>query len=463
MTNHQVKKMSTGDLKVFRDRLDLPISDAAIDEGVASGLPPYYHPGADSDEVRYVLDRRRTLGGFVPDRRVTSTVLPLPGASMYASLREGSGSHPVATTMAIVRLLKDLVKDAEIGHRFVPIVPDEGRTFGMDPLFSTHKIYSPSGQTYESVDRSLLLSWKESRRGRIIHEGIGKAGSMASATAVGTAYATHGERLIPVNIFYSMFNLQRTGDAAWAFSDQMGRGVLLGATAGRTTLNGEGLQHAEGHSSLLAATNPTCISYDPAFPFEIAHIGREGLRRMYGGQPENVWYHLTVDHEPYPQPTEPAEVDVACLLQGSYRYAAGPLKSPSVARAQLLASGVAVPWALRAQRLLADEWGVSVDVWSAPSWTELRREAFECEAWNRTHLREAQRVPFVTRTLGLATRCARCLTKPGRGLRDAGPPWVQTGSAARIPGSPFAVGLGWTRSQWWSPPSPSWLQPVSST
>ncbi len=424
MANHQMKKMSADDLKLFRDRLDLPVSDAAIEDGMAIGLPPYFHPGADSDEVRYLQDRRRKLGGYVPERRVTAAPLALPGEKVYAGLRKGSGVQPVATTMAFVRLLKDLIKDPEIGHRFVPIVPDEGRTFGMDPLFSTNKIYSPSGQTYESVDRALLLSWKESQSGQILHEGINEAGSMASATAVGTSYATHGEPMIPVYVFYSMFGLQRTGDAAWAFSDQMGRGFLLGATAGRTTLNGEGLQHEDGHSLLLAATNPACVSYDPAFAFEVAHVVRDGLRRMYGEDAENIWYYLTVYNEPYPQPPEPEGLDVDGLLRGLYRYTASPLDGTEVPRAQVLASGVAVPWALRAQQLLADEWGVGADVWSAPSWTELRREALECEQWNRRHAGETPRTPFVTRALALAPGPAIAVSDWMRAVPDQIQPWV---------------------------------------
>jgi pyruvate dehydrogenase E1 component len=404
MSNHQMKKMNAEGLKQFRDRLHLPISDQAIDEGMAASFPPYYHPGPDSEEVRYLLARRTRLGGFVPERRVDAKPLVLPDENAYAQLRKGSGSQSVATTMAFVRLLKELMRDPEIGHRFVPVVPDEGRTFGMDPLFSSAKIYSPNGQTYDSADRAQLLSWKESSAGQILHEGINEAGSMASVTAAGTAYATHGEPMIPVYIFYSMFGFQRTGDAAWAFSDQLGRGFLLGATAGRTTLNGEGLQHEDGHSLLLAATNPAVVSYDPAFAFEVAHIVRDGLRRMYGGSAEhphgeNVWYYLTLYNEPYPQPAEPEGLDVDSLLKGLYRYAAGPSLGSDAPRTQLLASGVALPWALRAQQLLGDEWGVSADVWSAPSWTELRREALTCEEWNRRHPDDAPQVPHVTSAL----------------------------------------------------------------
>ncbi|HEX5562658.1 MAG TPA: pyruvate dehydrogenase (acetyl-transferring), homodimeric type [Nocardioidaceae bacterium] len=404
MANHQMKKMTAGDLKLFRDRLQLPVSDQAIDSGMATGLPPYYHPGADSPEVRYLLDRRARLGGFVPERRVTSAPLALPGERVYAGLRKGSGNQQVATTMAFVRLLKDLMRDPEIGHRFVPVVPDEGRTFGLDPLFSSAKIYSPHGQSYESVDRALLMSWKESTAGQILHEGINEAGSMASTTAVGTSYATHGEPMIPVYIFYSMFGFQRTGDAMWAFSDQMGRGFVLGATAGRTTLNGEGLQHEDGHSLLLAATNPACVSYDPAFAFEVAHIVRDGLRRMYGESAahphgESVWYYLTLYNEPYQQPAEPDGLDVDGLLKGLYRFAPGPDLGAGAPQAQVLASGVAVPWALRAQQLLAGDFGVSATVWSAPSWTELRREALDCEAWNHRHRDAEPRRPYVTSAL----------------------------------------------------------------
>ncbi len=424
MANHQMKKMTAADLKLFRDRLQLPIEDQAIESGMAQGLPPYYHPGTESEEVRYLLSRRERMGGFVPERRVAARPLTLPGENMYAGLRKGSGKQSVATTMAFVRLLKDLMRDPGIGERFVPVVPDEGRTFGMDPLFSSAKIYSPHGQTYESADRALLMSWKESTSGQILHEGINEAGSMASTTAVGTAYATHGEHMIPVYIFYSMFGFQRTGDAAWAFSDQMGRGFLLGATAGRTTLNGEGLQHEDGHSLLLAATNPACVSYDPAFSFEIAHIVRDGLRRMYGEQSENVWYYLTVYNEPYPQPAEPEGLDVESLLRGLYRFATGPDLGADAPRAQLLASGVAVTWALRAQAILAEEWGVSADVWSAPSWTELRREALACEDWNRRHPDQAPRAPYISEALAEADGPFVAVSDWMRAVPDQVQPWV---------------------------------------
>jgi pyruvate dehydrogenase E1 component len=311
----------------------------------------------------------------------------------------------VATTMAFVRLLKELLKDKELGPRFVPIIPDEARTFGLDSLFSSHKIYNPAGQRYTSVDRELMLAYKESEQGVILHEGINEAGSTASFTAVGTSYATHGEPMIPIYIFYSMFGFQRTGDGFWAAADQMTRGFILGATAGRTTLNGEGLQHEDGHSLLLAHTNPAVVSYDPAFSYEVAHITRDALVRMYGDDPgaplgghrsQDVMYYLTVYNEPFSQPAEPEGLDVASLLAGMYRYAVGQGEGT---KAQILASGVAVPWALRAQELLANDWNVSADVWSVTSWGELRRQADEVSEHNLLHPEEEPRVPFVTAQL----------------------------------------------------------------
>ncbi|MFZ5850886.1 MAG: pyruvate dehydrogenase (acetyl-transferring), homodimeric type [Actinomycetota bacterium] len=400
---HQMKKLTKEDLRAFRDRLYLPIPDSALEEE----LPPYFHPGPDAEEIQYMLERRRALGGSLPERVVRSRPLKLPGDPVYAGVRRGSGSQQVATTMAFVRVLKDLMKDPEIGRRFVPIIPDEARTFGMDSLFPTAKIYSPHGQNYDAVDRDLLLSYREAQDGQLLHEGITEAGAMGSFIAAGSAYATHGEPMIPIYIFYSMFGFQRTGDQMWAAGDQMCRGFLLGATAGRTTLAGEGLQHNDGHSLLLASTHPACVAYDPAWAFEIGHIVRDGLRRMYGGNPEHphgedVYYYLTVYNEPYPQPAEPEGLDVDGLLKGLYRYAPAPDLGGSdgpAPRAQVLASGVAVPWALEAQRMLAEDWGVAADVWSATSWNELRREAVACEQWNLLHPDEPRRVPYVTRAL----------------------------------------------------------------
>jgi pyruvate dehydrogenase E1 component len=398
---HQMKKLTLDDLKTFRDRLYLEIPDSAIEQDPY--LPPYYHPGEHSDEIEYLRERREALGGFLPARRTTTIPLALPGPDAYAGLKRGSGKQSVATTMAFVRLLKDLMKHEGTGHRWVPIIPDEARTFGMDSLFPTAKIYSPHGQNYTPVDRELFLSYKEATGGQILHEGITEAGSVASFTAAGTAYATHGEPMIPMYIFYSMFGFQRTGDGLWAAADQLTRGFLLGATAGRTTLNGEGLQHEDGHSHLLAATNPAVIAYDPAFAYEIAHIVADGLRRMYGEEQENIYYYLTVYNEPVVQPPEPAELDVAGLLRGLYRYRPAAASQPtSGPRAQLLASGTAMQWALRAQELLAQDWGVAADVWSATSWNELRREAIGCEEYNLLHPDEPARTPYVTRALAEA-------------------------------------------------------------
>jgi pyruvate dehydrogenase E1 component len=391
---HQMKKLTADDLKVFRDRLYLDIPDEALDKT----LPPYYHPGKESTEYEYLMERRKQLGGSMPRRVVRAKPLTLPGKEAYSDLKRGSGKQKVATTMAFVRQLKDLMKDKEFGKRFVPIIPDEARTFGMDSLFPTAKIYSPHGQGYLSVDRELMLTYKESEVGQILHEGINEAGSVASFTAAGTSYATHGEHMIPIYIFYSMFGFQRTGDAFWAAADQMTRGFVLGATAGRTTLNGEGLQHQDGHSLLLASTNPAVVSYDPAWAYELSVITEDALRRMYGDDPENIYYYLTVYNEPVAQPPMPEHVDTAALLKGMYRYAAGAA-GEGQPKAQLLASGVALPWALKAQTLLAEEWGVSADVWSVTSWNELRRDAVASESEALLNPEQPQRTPFVTESL----------------------------------------------------------------
>ncbi|MFM8155645.1 MAG: pyruvate dehydrogenase (acetyl-transferring), homodimeric type, partial [Actinomycetes bacterium] len=391
-STHQMKKLSLDDLKDFRDLMEIPIPDSQLDPY----LPPYFHPGPDSDVMHYVNETRSKLGGSVPTRRNTAKALTLPGDATYDVVRRGSGKQSVATTMAFVRLLKDLMKDEHIGHRFVPIIPDEARTFGMDAMFPTAKIYSPHGQQYISVDRELMLSYKESETGQILHEGINEAGSVASFTAAGTSYSTHGEAVIPIYIFYSMFGFQRTGDAFWAAMDQMARGFVLGATAGRTTLNGEGLQHEDGHSLLLAATNPAVVAYDPAFGYELGHIVKDGLRRMYGESPEDIYYYLTVYNEPYPQPAEPENVDVDGILRGMHLVSESHGDGPHV---QLLASGVGVNWALKAQELLRDQWGVFADVWSVTSWNELRRDGLAADRFNFLNPDAEQRVPYVTQRL----------------------------------------------------------------
>ena len=323
--------------------------------------------------------------------------------------------------MAFVRLLKDLVKDPEIGKRFVPIIPDEARTFGLDSLFPTLKIYSPLGQTYAAVDRELMLSYKESTSGVILHEGINEAGSTASFTAVGSSYSTHDEPMIPIYIFYSMFGFQRTGDAFWAASDQLCRGFVVGATAGRTTLNGEGLQHEDGHSPLLASTNPAVVAYDPAFGYEVGHIVKDGLRRMYGENSENIYYYLTVYNEPYMQPAEPENLDVEGLLKGMYLYSPASKKGKN--EVNLLASGVALNWAIKAQQLLMDDFGIKADVWSVTSWNELRRDGLETDRHNLLNPHD-QRVAYVTQKLEVFDGPVIAVSDFMRAVQDQIAPWV---------------------------------------
>ncbi|MGA8210167.1 MAG: pyruvate dehydrogenase (acetyl-transferring), homodimeric type [Nocardioidaceae bacterium] len=390
---HQMKKLTAADLKTFRDQLQIPVTDAQIDAD--SYQVPYYKPGPDSDEIAYLLQRRRELGGYVPERRDRPRALTLPDAKVFDAARKGSGKQMAATTMAFVRLLRDLMRDKGVGPRIVPIIPDEARTFGMDSFFPTAKIYNPKGQRYTAVDRSLMLAYKESDQGQILHTGINEAGSMAAFTAAGTSYATHGEPMIPVYVFYSMFGFQRTGDQMWAAMDQMTRGFIIGATAGRTTLTGEGLQHADGHSPVLAATNPGMKIYDPAYGYEIAHVVSAGLQQMYGpdSADPNVMYYLTVYNEPMLQPREPDDVDVDGIVRGIHQVARTTHDGP---RVQLLGSGVSVPWVLEAARLLEDEWGVAADVWSVTSWTELRRDGLAAEEHNFLHPETERRVPYVT-------------------------------------------------------------------
>ena len=427
---HQMKKLTLEDLKGLRDSLKLPIEDAQLEKDPY--LPPYFHPGQDDDVIRYVQERRAKLGGSIPERRATHVPLHLPEDSAYAQVRKGSGKQQVATTMAFVRLLKDLMRDKEFGKRVVPIIPDEARTFGMDSFFPTIKIYNPHGQHYTSVDADLMLAYKESEQGQILHMGINEAGSTAAFTAAGTSYATHGEPMIPVYIFYSMFGFQRTGDSIWAAADQMTRGFLIGATAGRTTLTGEGLQHADGQSPLLASTNPAVVAYDPAYSYEIAHIMQDGLHRMFGtddaltDDQRNVIYYLTVYNEPMVQPAQPENVDREGILRGMHLVAPGssdgvPEGAP---RAQLLGSGVGLPWALEAQHLLREDWGVVADVWSVTSWSELRRDGMRCDATAFLHPEEERPVPYVTQRLADRPGPVVAVSDYMRAVQDQIEPWV---------------------------------------
>ncbi|GIG25744.1 pyruvate dehydrogenase (acetyl-transferring), homodimeric type [Cellulomonas denverensis] len=394
---HQMKKLKADELKTLRDSLHIPISDEQIDENPY--LPPYYHPGQDDPAIQYMQERRRALGGYVPERRTKHTPLTLPGEKAYELLKKGSGHQEVATTMALVRLFKDLVKDKEFGKRLVPVIPDEARTFGLDSIFPSAKIFNTNGQNYLAVDRDLMLSYKESESGQIMHTGINEAGSAAAFQSVGTSYATHGEPLIPFYFYYSMFGFQRTADQFWAAGDQMARGFLIGATAGRTTLTGEGLQHADGHSPLIAGTMPHVVHYDPAYGYEIRHIVRDGIQRMYGQddpRDPDVMYYLTVYNEPIVQPAEPENVDVDGILKGIYLLS--PAEGEGV-KAQILASGVAVPWALEAKQLLAEDWGVNAAVWSVTSWSELRREALAADQHAFLNPGAEVQVPYLTRKL----------------------------------------------------------------
>jgi pyruvate dehydrogenase E1 component len=416
-STHQMKKMSLEDITEFRDRLEIPLPDSALDKYT----PAYFKPAEDSVEAKYLAERRSALGGSIPRRRAVSKPLPTPPDSVYESVRRGSGQQEIATTMAFVRMLKDLVKDEGIGKRLVPIIPDEARTFGLDSLFPSLKIYSPHGQQYTSVDRELILSYKESTSGQILHEGINEAGSVASFTAVGSSYSTHDEPMIPIYIFYSMFGFQRTGDAFWAASDQMVRGFVLGATAGRTTLNGEGLQHEDGHSHLLAATNPAVVAYDPAYAYELGHIFKDGLRRMYGENSENIYYYLTIYNEPYQQPAEPDNLDVDGLLRGIYLLKSGEKQRKK--NAQILASGVGVNWALKAQELLQKDWGVSASVWSVTSWNELRRDGLEVDSHNLLNP-TSKKSAFITEKLKGTEGPVVAVSDFMRAVQDQIAPWV---------------------------------------
>ncbi|MDQ5815581.1 MAG: pyruvate dehydrogenase (acetyl-transferring), homodimeric type, partial [Actinomycetota bacterium] len=384
---HQAKKLSIEELKKFRDTLYLPIDDKDIEEGV----PSYYHPGGDSEEMQYMIERRRQLGGSLPRRPVTSGRLDLPEPKLYDDFNKGSGDQPVATTMAMVRLLRSMLKDDKIGSRVVPIIPDEARTFGMESLFPAFKIYAARGQLYEPVDAEHLLAYRESKQGQILEEGISEAGSMGSFTAAGTAYSVLGEPMIPFFFFYSMFGFQRIGDAIWSLGDQRGRGFLVGATYGRTTLNGEGLQHQDGHSVIMATTNPACRAYDPAFAFEIAQIVKYGMKKMYD-EDQDIFFYLTAYNEPYKQPAMPEGAEEG-IIKGLYLYQEAPGERSQ--RAQLFGSGSIMQEVLRAQNLLAKNHDVAADVWSATSYHQMRIDALEADRWNRLHPEDAPRQSYV--------------------------------------------------------------------
>ncbi len=404
---HQIKKMTIDQLKTLRDRLDL--RDEVPDSAFDGDRPPYYRPAADTREYQYLMERRRALDGALPRRVVrVRQPLPLPPDEAFVELDDGSNGQSVSTTMAFTRLLRTLARTEGFGPRVVPIIPDEARTFGMDSLFREFRIYSPLGQLYEPVDAELLLSYAEGKEGQLLEEGITEAGSTSSFTAAGTSYSTRGVPMVPFFIFYSMFGFQRVGDLLWAAADAQARGFLLGATAGRTTLLGEGLQHQDGHSHVLASSVPTCQAYDPAFAYEMAAIIREGLHRMYGGADrsattdhggfgESVFYYLTLYNENYEMPARPDHVDLAQICEGLYKFEDAPEGDGPAAT--ILFSGTAHLAARAARDELAERYGVRCELWSATSYKALREEALSTERWNRLHPLDEPLVPLVTSRL----------------------------------------------------------------
>jgi len=384
---HQQKKLNEDELRAFRTRFGIPIADAEVAKA------PFYRPPDNSPEVTYMLERRKQLGGFVPRRIITSEPLKVDTLhDCFTEFEKGTEGRKASTTMVFVRMLAKLLKDKELGELVVPIVPDEARTFGMEALFRQVGIYSHAGQLYEPVDMDTLLYYKEAKEGQILEEGITEAGSMSSFIAAGTAYATHGINTIPFFIYYSMFGMQRIGDLVWAAGDSRTRGFLLGGTAGRTTLAGEGLQHQDGHSHLFSMALPNLISYDPAFAYEIAVIIEEGIRRMYV-KGDSVFYYITVMNENYEHPPLPQGVRDG-ILKGMYRFKASE-KKDAKARAQLLGSGAILPEVIKAARILEDQYSVAADIWSVTSYQELYREGHAAERWNRLHPDQTRRVPYV--------------------------------------------------------------------
>ena len=386
---HQQKKLNENEMLEFRKRFDIPIpAEAAHDVS-------FYRPPSDSPEIAYLHERRRQLGGYVPSRAAARSGIESPPLEYFKESLEGSAGRDVSSTMAFVRVLTLLLKHPQLGKHVVPIIPDEARTFGMESLFRQFGIYASQGQLYRPHDSDMFLYYKESKDGQILEEGITEAGSMASFTAAGTAYTNYGVEMIPFFIYYSMFGFQRVGDLVWAFGDARGKGFLCGGTAGRTTLSGEGLQHQDGHSPVLATTVPTCITYDPAYAYEIAIVVQDGIRRMYQNG-EDCFYYLTLYNENYAMPPMPEHVNAEGVLKGIYRYRAA---DEGQAVVQLFGSGPILNEALKAQEILAEKYRVAADVWSVTSYNELRREALEVERWNRLHPDQPARTPYVVDAL----------------------------------------------------------------
>jgi pyruvate dehydrogenase E1 component len=415
--SHQQKKMNEKELREFRARFDIPISDEVIAD------TPFYRPPEGSPEQKYLMQRRRALGGFLPERRVATEVIETPPLDAFAELAKGSGKFEVSTTMAFVRLLTLMLKHPELGRRIVPIIPDEARTFGLDALFREVGIYAHKGQLYEPVDRKSLLYYHETKDGQILEEGITEAGSMSSFIAAGTAYASHGIHMIPFYIYYSMFGFQRIGDQMWLAGDIKAKGFLLGATAGRTTLNGEGLQHQDGHSLLHASTVPTLLAYDPAFAYELAVIIQDGLKRMYQDR-EDVFYYLSLYNENYSMPAMPKGAAEG-ILKGLYRFQAGPTGARH--KAHLLGSGPILLQALRAQKILGERYGVSADVWSATSFKALRTDALRCRRWNMFHPTEPAKKSYLEALLEKEQGPFVAVTDNLKTVADQIAPWVPGG------------------------------------
>ena len=389
---HQQKKLNDEELSLFRSRFGIPIPDAELHDA------PFYRPSDESPEIRYMQDRRKQLGGYLPERKVRANPIASVPDTHFEEFYKGTDGREASTTMVFVRLLSKLLRDPEIGKLIVPIIPDEARTFGMEALFRQVGIYSSVGQLYEPVDMDTLLYYKEAKNGQILEEGITEAGSMCSFIAAGTAYATHGINTIPFFIYYSMFGFQRIGDLIWAAADERTRGFLIGGTAGRTTLAGEGLQHQDGHSHVLAMSVPNLMAYDPAFAYEIAVIIRDGIRRMYVDQ-ESIFYYLTVTNEPLAMPEMPAGDGIReGILKGLYRFKASGKKDTRL-RAQLFGSGTIMYEVLKAQQILEEKYGVAADVWSVTSYKQLYTDGNECERWNMLHPGDTPKVPYVTTCL----------------------------------------------------------------
>ena len=387
---HQQKKLNEDEIRLFRTRFGIPISDDEVAE------TPFYRPPDDSPEIQYIRQRRESLGGYVPQRQVMAPPLAMPPETLWDEFKKSSGKREFATTMAFVAVMRKLMQDKQIGNLVVPIVPDESRTFGMEPLFRQFGIYSSLGQLYEPVDKDVITYYKEAKDGQILEEGITEAGSMSSFIAAGSAYATHGINTIPFFIYYSMFGMQRIGDLVWLAGDMRVKGFMVGGTAGRTTLNGEGLQHEDGHSHLLAYPVPNLEAYDPAFGYEIAVIIREGIRRMYVEQ-EDVFYYLTVENDIYAMPEMPDGVEEG-ILKGMYKFKPSAKKRARL-KAHLFGSGAIINSALKAQSLLEEKYQVSADVWSITSYKALHRDALDAERWNRLHPGAKPRLSYIEQSL----------------------------------------------------------------